>query len=581
MIAMVTVSFLKYSVIRSFLDQLSGDGSADPYTAALHEKLTIIHFSGGLLCGIVMVSIAFLPKAIVNRCTALIDFRQRTMTTIRWIRVVGHRNTGWLILLTMLATILRWPYLSDPIRFDEAHTYLSYAKFPWFVGISLYNDPNNHIFHTLLVHLSTAILGNAEWVIRLPAVVAGILLVPLTFLAGRAIGGREAGIAAGTIVAASSVLIEYSALGRGYTLICCFTVINVLLATRMLRRQIGWEWVLMSLISAIGLWTIPTMVYPNILVWGWLLLRGVWGTRWRTLRVRFAIQWSLSVVVAGVLTLIFYAPVLAISGIESLTTNGYVQALTWSEFSDHIRSGLMEWRYFLLRDWPLSTIILVTGLALRGSVSGNKNQNRWKQVFSILFPLLGLAVFIVVQRVIPPPRVGLFFIPLLALLAGAGFRSLLQSIKSSNKYLCWSLWLSLCVVVPVLLQTRNQSIRMSHETGTCPEAEEIVLDLMQQPWLKTEARPVPFIAVSPASAPLVYYAMRHQLSSRHFDFPTPENIESSVVIVSNPSKQTVEDVLMQLGLKLPTSGEFEEVETYETVNCYRFTRRREDNTLTP
>ncbi len=581
MVALVAASFLEYSVIRSFLDDRSGDGSADPYTPALHDRLTTILLTGGVLSGLMIFVAALLSVKVVSRIISSINFRLRSESTIRWMRVVCHQNIGWIVLMTLIAGILRWPYLNDPIRFDEAHTYLSYAKMPWFVGLSVYNDPNNHVFHTLLVHLSASLFGNAEWVIRLPAFVAGVLLVPLTFLAGRATAGREAGIAAGTLVAVSSALTEYSVLGRGYTMICCFTIINLLLATRLLRRQIGWEWGLLSLISAIGLWTIPIMVYPNILVWGWLLLSGLSGNRWQTQRVRFAMQWSLSVVMVGVLTLIFYAPVIAVSGMESLTTNGYVQALVWAEFGHHLRSGLMEWRHFLLRDWPLSTTILFTGFALRGCIAGNNNQDHWRQIFPKLLPLFGVAVLVVIQRVVPPPRVGLFFIPLLALLAGAGFRSFLQNINSSKKNLCWALWFALGVIVPVVLQTQNQSIRSSTDTGICPEAEEIVLDLMQQPWLETETGPAPLIAVSPVSAPLVYYAMRHHFSLKHFDFPTQENIESSVVIVSRQSRQTVKDVLKQLAMELPESGEFEEIETYETVSLYRFVRSHADHSFSP
>ncbi len=71
---------------------------------------------------------------------------------------------------------------------------------------------------------------------------------------------------------------------------------------------------------------------------------------------------------------------------------------------------------------------------------------------------------------------------------------------------------------------------------------------------------------------MVYYALRHEIDLHYFDFPTQANIERSVVSVSHLSEQTVEDDRDQLGLKLPTSAEFEEIETYETVSLHRFVR---------
>ncbi len=178
------------------------------------------------------------------------------------------------------------------------------------------------------------------------------------------------------------------------------------------------------------------------------------------------------------LTVIFYAPVIVVSGFESLTSNGYVQALGWSEFEKKLHPGLLVWNGLLLRDWSLSTTLLIVGLALRGCIFTEKKSDQCQQVLSLLFSLAGVAGLIALQRVVPPPRVGLFSIPLLALLAGEGFRSFMWSVNSPKRYLHWSLWFALGVIVPVVLQTQNQSIRNSSETGICPEAEEIVLDLM-------------------------------------------------------------------------------------------------------
>ena len=79
-----------------------------------------------------------------------------------------------LTIVTMLALALRARELSQPIRYDEAATWLDYASQPLARALSDYRFPNNHLFHTLLVHISAALFGAAPWALRLPAFLAGI-----------------------------------------------------------------------------------------------------------------------------------------------------------------------------------------------------------------------------------------------------------------------------------------------------------------------------------------------------------------------------------------------------------------------
>ena len=60
------------------------------------------------------------------------------------------------------------------MRFDEAFTFLRFASQPLLEGLTTYAEPNNHLFHTLLVHISTSLFGDQPWAIRLPALLAGV-----------------------------------------------------------------------------------------------------------------------------------------------------------------------------------------------------------------------------------------------------------------------------------------------------------------------------------------------------------------------------------------------------------------------
>ena len=122
-----------------------------------------------------------------------------------------------LIILSIAAVIVRLPMLSRPMGTDESASFIYYASHPLWVPLTIYGSPNNHILHSVLMHISWKIFGGAEWALRLPAFLAGIAIIPLTYIVARALSDRGALLAA-SLAAAAPVLVDYSTDARGYTL---------------------------------------------------------------------------------------------------------------------------------------------------------------------------------------------------------------------------------------------------------------------------------------------------------------------------------------------------------------------------
>jgi hypothetical protein len=118
----------------------------------------------------------------------------------------------------LLAVGLRLAFLNQPMRYDEALTFNEFASRPLYYGLSFYPDPNNHLLNTLLVHITSTVLGPQPWVLRLPAFAAGVLLVPATYALTHLLYGRPAAFLGAVLVAVSSYVVEYSTNSRGYTL---------------------------------------------------------------------------------------------------------------------------------------------------------------------------------------------------------------------------------------------------------------------------------------------------------------------------------------------------------------------------
>ena len=64
------------------------------------------------------------------------------------------------------------------MRYDESYTFQYHASQDVLNLVSDYTTPNNHIFHSLLVHCSYLLWGDSPAALRLPALLAHRLRGP-------------------------------------------------------------------------------------------------------------------------------------------------------------------------------------------------------------------------------------------------------------------------------------------------------------------------------------------------------------------------------------------------------------------
>ena len=83
----------------------------------------------------------------------------------------GRQRVANLAALTVILAIgmaVRAYYLSLPIKYYEAFTFLEYGRDSLRSSMSNYLSTYNHLLNPFLVHLSTTCLGNQDWGLRLP-----------------------------------------------------------------------------------------------------------------------------------------------------------------------------------------------------------------------------------------------------------------------------------------------------------------------------------------------------------------------------------------------------------------------------
>ncbi len=397
-------SGFSYAAINGVLAAEAPDGKVESYTPAFHARiLAALRITAYGLIAVFVVLVYLLPR--VRKGLGLgvawrffwSDISERRQ---RYQRQTSSRHKRIVLLLILGGILLRAWALTMPIGYDEAFTYTYYASRPWHVVLSDYSYPNNHIFHTLLVKLSTGLVGVSRLTLRLPAFLAGVLVLPLFYLFVRAYFNRYIALIALALVAASGGLVEYSAMGRGYSITWLLLVVGLLLGRQFVRQRDGMAALLLGVVSALGLWTIPTMLYSVAMLYLWVLLQVLSATvQDRPLLFRSVL---LSMGLGALLTMFLYLPVLIVYGPGQLVYHETMLSNSWSDFQHKvIDNTLVVWA-----DLSSTTASWVGLLGLAGLVFAAYISVRYRSLVAAM--TFGAVPIVLLQAMVAPPRVWLY-----------------------------------------------------------------------------------------------------------------------------------------------------------------------------
>lgn len=167
----------------------------------------------------------------------------------------GPRFIGWGLLgLTTLAAAIRVGTARE-IWLDEALT----ARVTDASFLAMFHAASAADAHPpLQIVLSWAArqaFGPSAFVLRLPSLIAGVLLVPLLYLVGKELYDRRAGVAAASIGAFAPTLVWFSSEARPSALTMLLALFALFTMLCALRRGRASDWVLFGLAGAGLIWT--------------------------------------------------------------------------------------------------------------------------------------------------------------------------------------------------------------------------------------------------------------------------------------------------------------------------------------
>jgi len=543
------ISLLPFSVIKALVDSLASDGLVESFNqSSLRVVLPALRLFGWL-CASLALGLVLLRSKTQSVLAELLDrFSWKNLSSdVRQLlgNSLGDRKDqhylAALLIVTLLALLIRLVFISRPMRHDEAYTFIAFASRSLRVVISDYHLPNNHVFHTLLVYLAYHLLGNQPWIIRLPALLAGVLVVPATYWVGNSFYNRNTAILSAALVASASPFIDYSTNARGYSLLSLFALLILALGVHVKGKKNLVAWIFIVSLSALGLYTNPTMLYPFGILMTWLLVSALLKDISQVSGPRFIIYLLWAGICVALLTILFYAPILVFSGLDSLVGNSVVAALSWED----LQQSLWVRAQNTWEDWTAGVplfmkMLLVTGTIISLGIHRRLSPHRLPlQIAAVIW----IAITLILQRVAPWPRIWLFLLPLFIIWASAGLTYMLHlAIQKrpsfENGYLAI---LGVAILLPAFLLA-TFSINPPYPMQTTGVEEEITR------YLKNYLQPGDVIvAVSPTRAQVGYYFSAYDIPDDFF-YDHQSEFNRVIVLVNEKHNQTLESISEHEGL---------------------------------
>ncbi|MGD9124558.1 MAG: glycosyltransferase family 39 protein [Desulfarculaceae bacterium] len=508
-LALASLSLAPPAFLKQWADAAAFDGSADYMTIPRLQAMQKLLLGAALP----LLGAALMVVVLRRRVEAFLFIQAQSLAVVAAaakgyvLRILKESPPAHLTILglvIMLGLGLRLAFLWQPIDYDEATTFMEYASRPFYITLTYYSAPNNHVFYSLLVHISHRLFGDGLAAVRLPAFLAGLALIPATYLLVRHLYNQRAALLTAALCAGSPVMIFFSVDSRGYALMSLLFILLLLLSFYLRRHAEPAGWGLWALLASLGLFTIPTMLFPLAAILAWWLLSPLPGAS--NLGRRLQLK-ALCVALMGAagLTLLFYTPVIIGSGLQSLFANQYVLRRPWSgdllpgaavNAWEFFTQGLPVWFSLTLAAAMLASLIF----RFRRSITG---------INPGLALLLGCTAVLIAHGGQPPARTWLFAVPLGLGLAGCGLAWLGETLFSRTGpwRQGWVYVLSLMVIGGLSINPQLTSRPGFLAGGTDSGDLAQVADYLQGRYQPGDG----VLTICPLDEPLAYYFRRRRM----------------------------------------------------------------------
>lgn len=424
---LLVVGGLDVGTLQARVDGLAADGTAERYPAARLEFIQRRLIGLGGLILLCAAGLTAWRRTLEGGLLSLFEEAAREWSRTR--RMLGafvreeRAHALTLLLLCLVYAVFAWLWIDQPARTDEAQTFITYVTKPWYYVMGRYTT-NNHILYSLMAKASCATGGTDLSCLRFPAYLAGIAMVPASYLCLRVHLDAVVGLLGAATVASSAYAIDFATNGRGYTTVALAFLVLLTLAKGLTRKATPLRWLAFVVVAALGFYAVPIMAYPFAMVVAWL------GLEWiRDMKGAERRSFLRSLVLAGCalggLVALLYTPAFIATGFEKVVVNDTVVANRVTS-APSLLTRFGEILVYAYKDWNSGlapTFALPLGLGvLAGLVVPGGEGRAHRRLAGALVG--GLLLVLGVTRAIPPSWIFLFLFPLAVGLGFSGWRVL-------------------------------------------------------------------------------------------------------------------------------------------------------------
>jgi hypothetical protein len=536
-LVLLITAVLPYGLFKTTLGLLMPDGNFK----SLHTSNVIVFRGWLVVTGFVLTGIAYLfisGKFQLHSWLLHLAGDSKRL----WFALRPKREEklflGVLLAVVFLGVLSRLAGLWLPLSHDEAYTTVVFAPSVW-SAITDYHAPNNHVFHTLLVHFSAEIFGLSSWAVRLPAFIAGVLVISAVYWLGKTIYDKYTGLMAAVLVAFLPVQISYSTNARGYSIVALITLLIFWLGDFVRKDKNVPAWILIVLFSALGLWTVPIMLFPFGILFTWLLVENILaGGSIYGSRLNFLKYWLAAGFGSAGLTLLLYTPIFIFSGFWKVI--GVNVPVPWEQMG----STVLAYKSGVYNEWmsgvPFFVVILLNiGFVL--ALLFHRRLSAQRFPFQ-LAALIWIFVLVLIERPAAWSRIWFFLMAPMLIWCSAGIAGLLKDIRIKPLK---NIPISAILIAILMLFSLTASWRslaslseVRQQVGFEETSALFIKDQLQENDL--------IVAMWPADAALWYYSKLHGIPDRYFDRNRPFD---RAFILGIPSEgQTLDFVIEQTKL---------------------------------
>lgn len=270
----------------------------------------IVYIAAIILC--FLFGLAYINAHLLDKYVRRIVQR----TAVSWLSFFAaiqavEMKAKLIFVLTVIYLVVRslWYMNHLPFIHDEAYTISNFVIPGPAASMAFYPYPNNHILFSLFSYPFSFLPLRPEISFRLPALIAVVLSCFVLFrLLLIFFEGKIAAFGVAMFAFMLPVMV-YSILARGYSLLFLFCSLSILSLIRIIVDRSKYHRALLMIFSVMGLYTIPSYVYPFAAI---LCVYFGYGI---TSKKKGVIKNAIfSGVICAVCTLVLYVPPIITSG---------------------------------------------------------------------------------------------------------------------------------------------------------------------------------------------------------------------------------------------------------------------------